>query len=278
MKKKIIVAVLLCLTVLGSVFAFAGCATKELVGFDIELAKLVAEELNITVRFQEIEWTNKEMELQSKNIDLVWNGLTIDEERLQKMQISIPYMNNNQVAVIRKTDKDKYTNSIDSIKDANFAFEGGSAGESVAKKYAFAKTNDLLKQIDAVTEVKMGTSDIALVDSVLANYYCNSDTAFKNLMVIPDFILNEEQYGIAARKGDVGTIDKINTVLSQLQANGKFKQLAEKYGLASEICDVTYESKWDSFTDDEKAGWKYIQDKGEIVIGYTIYAPIAFKG
>ena len=169
MKKKIIVAVLLCLTVLGSVFAFAGCATKELVGFDIELAKLVAEELNITVRFQEIEWTNKEMELQSKNIDLVWNGLTIDEERLQKMQISIPYMNNNQVAVIRKTDKDKYTNSIDSIKDANFAFEGGSAGESVAKKYAFAKTNDLLKQIDAVTEVKMGTSDIALVDSVLAN-------------------------------------------------------------------------------------------------------------
>ena len=65
-------------------------------------------------------------------------------------------------------------------------------------------------------EVKAGTSDVALLDSVLGNFYCNEDSQFSDLMVIPNIIFTVEQYGIAARKGDKGTIDKINTALSNL--------------------------------------------------------------
>lgn len=86
-----------------------------------------------------------------------------------------------------------------------------------------------------------------------------------------------EKYGIAARKGDKGTIDKINTVLAAFQKSGKLGEIADEYGLKNEICDVSYESKWDSFSADDRAGWSYIESKGKIIIGYTLYAPIAFE-
>ncbi len=276
MKKKIIVTLLLCIITLTSVFAFAGCQPSELIGFDIELAKLVANDLGVDVKFQLIKWGSKETELSSKNIDLIWNGLTINDERKQQFCISTPYMNNKQIAIIRKSDRNKYT-SLENIKNAKFAYEEGSAGQNVAKANGFTKVAGLKAQMDALMEVKAGTSDIALVDSVLGNFYCSADTSFSNLMIIPDLVFAVEQYGIAARKSDIGTIDKINTSLAKLQANGELAKLAEKYGLKSELCDVSYESKWDTLTDEEKAGWNYIVEKGNFVVGYTLYAPIAYE-
>ena len=110
---------------------FAPIAYEEngkLIGFDIELAKAVAEKLGLTVEFQEIDWNSKEALLNSRSIDCIWNGMTITEERQAAMEISIPYLNNKQVAVIRKTDKDKYK-TLDDMKKAIVAAESGSAGE-----------------------------------------------------------------------------------------------------------------------------------------------------
>ena len=74
----------------------------ELVGFETEFAKAVCEELRIKAKFQEISWAAKETELSAKNIDCIWNGMTITEERLENMSISIPYMQNKQVKVVKK--------------------------------------------------------------------------------------------------------------------------------------------------------------------------------
>ena len=106
-------------------------------GFDIELARAVTAYLNttystsLTVSFVEIDWDAKEALLTNGTIDLIWNGLTITEERKANMAISIPYMNNKQVAVVKKEDKAKFTTK-DSLKDAVIGVEGGSAGEDVA--------------------------------------------------------------------------------------------------------------------------------------------------
>ncbi len=97
------------------------------IGFDIELAKAVATKLGLTVEFKIINWNTKEAELESKTIDCIWNGMTITEERQEKMEVSIPYMNNKQVAVIRKEDKDRYK-STDDMKKAIIGAEDGSAG------------------------------------------------------------------------------------------------------------------------------------------------------
>ena len=104
----------------------------ELIGFDIELAKAVAEKLDIEVEFKEIEWNSKESLLAGKSIDCIWNGMTITEERKANMEVSIPYLNNKQVAVIRQEDKDKYK-TTDDMSAAIIGAEAGSAGEACVK-------------------------------------------------------------------------------------------------------------------------------------------------
>ncbi|MBE6545939.1 MAG: transporter substrate-binding domain-containing protein [Ruminococcaceae bacterium] len=104
----------------------------ELIGFDIELAKAVAEVLKLEVKFELIEWSAKEAKLEGGSIDCIWNGMTITEERLAAMEISIPYLNNKQVAVIRKEDKEKYT-TTESMSGAIMGAEAGSAGEACIK-------------------------------------------------------------------------------------------------------------------------------------------------
>ncbi len=76
----------------------------ELIGFETEFAKAVGEKLGVTVKFQEINWSAKETELAAKNIDCIWNGMTITEERQENMSISIPYMQNKQVKVVKAAD------------------------------------------------------------------------------------------------------------------------------------------------------------------------------
>lgn len=279
--KKILIAIMMVAIVATSVFAFAGCfgdsTTDKLIGFDTDLAKAVAEELGVEVKFQEISWDAKETELASKNIDLIWNGLTISAERLEAFAISSPYLFNKQVAVIRKADKDKYTN-VETIANGKVTYENGSAGATLAEDKNFPDQIGVQSQMMAITEVLSGTSDVAILDSVLANFYVNSDASYSDLMVV-NIDAPAEQYGIAARKTDVGTIDKINTALKALAENGKLEEIAEKYGLTSELCldeIKAYESKWDTLTADQKSGWEYIQNNGKFVVGYTLYAPIAY--
>ena len=105
----------------------------EFVGFDIDLAKAVGAALNLQVVFQEINWDTKEIELANKNIDLIWNGMTITEERQQSMSITIPYLANKQVAIIRQSDAEKYQ-TTDDMSQATIVVESGSAGQSVVEK------------------------------------------------------------------------------------------------------------------------------------------------
>ena len=74
----------------------------ELVGFETEFAKAVCEVLGVTAKFQEISWSAKETELAAKNIDCIWNGMTITDERAENMSITIPYMANKQVMVVKE--------------------------------------------------------------------------------------------------------------------------------------------------------------------------------
>lgn len=120
---------------------FAPIAFDEgdgLTGYDIELAQKTIEYLNekysvnLTPEFQIIDWDSKEALLTNGTIDLIWNGLTIDDEKLANMCISVPYLNNDQVAVVRTEDKDKYV-TPDDLKDAVIGVEKGSAGESVVR-------------------------------------------------------------------------------------------------------------------------------------------------
>ena len=117
-------------------------ADAVLKGFDIDLAKAVFAYLNTTystevaIEFQIIDWNQKESMLENGTIDLVWNGMTITPEREAEMCISVPYLANKQVAVIKKADAEKYAAAdaaafADKAKDAIIIVEKGSAGEEL---------------------------------------------------------------------------------------------------------------------------------------------------
>ena len=277
MKKKIVLALLLVAVVLTAVLGAAACTKTELIGFDVELAQAVGKDLGVEVEFQLINWNNKENELESKNVDLLWNGMTITPEREAQMEISEPYMLNEQVAIIRKTDASKFDTLDKMLASKKWTAESGSAGAELIPELG-ATLIGVSSQINILTELNAGSADIGVMDSVMAGYYINETGSeyADSLMIAPVKIASkDEYYGIAARKGEVALMDKINTSLAKLYADGTIGKIAEKYGLTDVIQPIEYTSQWDSIAD--KSSWDNIVAKGEIVIGYTLFAPIAYK-
>lgn len=143
----------------------------EFVGFDTEFAKAVCEKLGVEPKFVEINWDTKEVELEAKKIDCIWNGFTITEEREENLDFSIPYILNKQVVVIRKADVEKYKDTA-SLANAKLVAETSSAGESAIKddeNLSKANYTAVAKQTDALLEVKSKAADAAVLDYTLAN-------------------------------------------------------------------------------------------------------------
>lgn len=141
---------------------------------------------------------------------------------------------------------------------------------SLAGCSQYAKLPD---QVSVLTELRSNSSDVGILDSVMANYYINKDEAYSDLMVL-DIALAEEEYGIAFRKGSA-IADKVNTTLAEVATSGELKAIAEDYGLVNDLLKCEYASKWDSIQD--KSDWDYVQGRGKIIVGYTVFAPIAFS-
>ena len=199
----------------------------EWTGFDAEYAKAVAEKLGLTVKFVEVDWDNKEMELSSKKVDCLWNGMTITDELKKSMDISDAYVINAQVIVMKADAIDKYK-TTDDMKDLTFAVEAGSAGASAAES-AGLKTKEVDLQTTALTEVKAGTSDACVIDITMAKAMVGEGTSYADLAVGTS--LTEEEYGVGCRQGSA-LVAKINEATKELAADGTMKKLAEKYNLS----------------------------------------------
>ena len=138
----------------------------EFVGFDTEYAKAVCEKLDVEPEFVEINWDTKEMELNSKNIDCIWNGFVITEEREENLDFTVPYILNKQVVVIRKADANKYKDTA-SLKDAYIVAEANSLAESTIMYDDNLKNANLIlveTSKEAIEEVKSGNADAAILD------------------------------------------------------------------------------------------------------------------
>ncbi len=195
-------------------------------GFDAEFAKAVAKKLGVEVEFFELaDWDGKINELNAKTIDVVWNGMTITEELKKGMDISNPYVLNAQVIVTKAANKDKYS-TVESIKDAKIAVEGGSAAEKLVKDYA--KVTAVTAQTDTLLEVRSGAADVAIIDITMAKAMTGEGTSFDDLAYTAS--LSSEEYGIGCRK-DTDTCAEINKIMDELMKDGTLDKLAKKYNL-----------------------------------------------
>jgi len=203
---------------------------NELIGFEVDFGKAVCEKLGVEPKFVEIDWSAKEVELSSKNIDCIWNGMTITDERKANMSVSNPYMTNKQVMVAKKDKADAYK---ESIADALVVAEAGSAGEELATTDDFFKDAEFTpvdSMAKALMDVASGTSDIAIVDYVTSIGSIGEGTDYADLVVVDAADFSPEEYGIAFRKGSDVT-EKINAIISELVADGTLAEIAAKYKL-----------------------------------------------
>ena len=206
----------------------------ELTGFETEFTKAVCEKHGVEAKFQEIERDKKEIELNAKTIDAIWNGLTVTEERKENMGFSKSYVRNKQVVVIKADNKDKYTDEA-SMAGASCAAESGSAGQTAIETSPVLSQNEFVgasAQKDVLLEVKAGTVELGVLDYVMAKASIGEGTDYSDLMIVEGVELAPEEYAIGMRKGDTETIEKVNGAIDELVADGTLKALAEKYGLA----------------------------------------------
>ncbi len=195
-------------------------------GFDTEFALAVAEKLGVEVEFIEIDWDNKIMELDSKAIDCVWNGMTLTNEVLSAMNCSTPYVVNAQVVVMDKEKLGDYT-TVEDLADVTFVAEAGSAGAAAIADAGYTAV-EVGTQTDALMEVAAGAEDACVIDITMANAMTGEGTSYANLGYA--ISLTEEEYGIGFRK-DSDTTAKVNEIIAELKADGTLTALAEKYEL-----------------------------------------------
>ena len=198
----------------------------EWIGFDADMAKYFAGELGVEVEFVEIDWDNKILELDAKSVDCIWNGMTLTDEVKAAMDCSNAYCNNAQVVIV-PTAKAQDFQDVESLADLTFAVEAGSAGEAEATALGLNCT-PVKAQSDALMEVAAGTSDAAVIDSLMAAAMVGPDTGYADLTyTVP---LNSEEYGVGFRKGS-DLVAEINAFFADIYAAGTMQEIAETYGV-----------------------------------------------
>lgn len=201
------------------------------VGFDIDMATEAMERLGIELKLQPINWDLKETELNNGNIDFIWNGYSIDEERQKKVQFSKPYLDNTQVIVV--------------LSDSNIKTKADLAGVEVATQRessaesAVAAEADVLATFkngtmtlldnyaDALRDLESGRVGAVVGDAVLIRYYIDKMGAEKFYVLEEDF--GKEQYGVGMRKSDTELVAEVNRVLDEMKADGTAAKISQKW-------------------------------------------------
>lgn len=200
------------------------------IGFDADMASAFAESLGVAVEFVEIDWDNKILELDGRTIDCVWNGMTLTAEVTSAMECSRPYCNNAQVIVV-PADKAADFQDKNNIPEVSFAVEAGSAGEAQASALELAHT-PVTAQADALMEVAAGTSDAAIIDSLMAAAMVGEGTGYADLVYTVG--LNDEKYGVGFRKGS-DLAAALNDFFAASTQDGSMLKTAEKYGVQAAL-------------------------------------------
>ncbi len=204
----------------------------EWIGFDADMAKAFAKSIGVEAEFVEIDWDNKILELDGKTIDCVWNGMTLTDEVKSSMSCSNAYCNNAQIVIVPADKADQYQDT-DSLSGLTFAVEAGSAGEEQVSALNLEYTS-VKAQADALMEVAAGTSDAAVIDSLMAAAMVGEGTSYDSLAYTIG--LNSEEYGVGFRKGSDLT-QALNDFFAASYADGSMQQTAETYKVQAALIE-----------------------------------------
>lgn len=203
---------------------------NEIVGFDIDLAEAVCEKLGVELVLQPISWVAKDQELNTKNIDCIWNGLSVTPENEANMTLSMPYMVSDlSLVVVNGSD----IKTMADMAGKKLALQSGSAAEETLNNEENKDFKTSLGEVvpfedyeTAMMDLESGNSDAILMDSVMANYKISSGG--KNFTVLEETLF-EDKYAIGFRKGDNALCEAVNKALKELKEDGTVAEISTKW-------------------------------------------------
>jgi polar amino acid transport system substrate-binding protein len=203
----------------------------EIVGFDIDLAKEAAKRMDVTIDFQPIDWSMKEAELNGGNIDFIWNGYSITEERREKLAFSKPYLENKQIII---TLADSPINTKADLAGKTVCIQAeSSAIDAVNKDQDFVKSLrggaliEFSTNNEGFNDLESGRSDALVVDEVLARYYMKQNGQEKYKILKEDF--GVEEYAVGLRKDDTELLKKLDAALDEMKTDGTYDKIYSKW-------------------------------------------------
>lgn len=201
---------------------------NNIVGYDIDLATEVCKRLGVQLKCQPIDWAAKEQELNTGNIDCIWNGFTMTPEREEALSFTKPYLDNAQVVIVRKADG--FTKLAD-LKGKKVGLQAGSsAAEAVEANPDFkASLKEIVEfkdNLTALMDLEIGGVNAVVMDMVVGNYSIASTG--KPFVTLSEN-LSTEKYGVGFRKGDVKLRDEVQRVLEEMAADGTVAKISTKW-------------------------------------------------
>ncbi len=207
---------------------FRDAATNEIIGYDIDLAREVTRRLGVELVCQPIDWAAKEQELNTGNIDCIWNGFTMTPEREEMLNFTLPYLDNAQVVIVRG---DAGIRTLADLAGKNIGLQAGSsAGDALDSAAAFkASLKEVVEFKDNLTafmDLEIGGVDGVVVDIVVGSYSIR--TSGKNFVVLNE-ALSTEKYGIGFRKNDSALRNKVQETLEAMAKDGTVAAISTKW-------------------------------------------------
>lgn len=204
----------------------------DIVGFDIDLAKAVAEKLGVQVEFKPIDWDAKEMELSSKNIDVIWNGFSITPERAEKILFTEPYLSTGQVIVVKK---DSTIKTKADLAGKKITLQDGSTSETALKKdealYNSIGDENITRfkeNTQVLMELDTGRVDAAVIDEIFVRYYLAKENMLDKFVVLEEQ-LDPEDYGVGGRLGDESFINAVSDAIKACKDEGKTAEISKTW-------------------------------------------------
>ena len=205
-------------------------------GFDLELAEAVCQIEGWELVKTPIDWDSKDMELNSGNIDCIWNGFTMDG-REDSYTFSVPYVDNSQVICVSD---DAGIASLEDLEGKIVGVQADSAaltlleegGDQADLAATFGELQQFADYNTAFAELQAGSLDAVAIDVGVAQYQIKGREGYSIL----EESLNSEKYAIGFKKGNQELADIINDDLAILYDEGIFDELAEKYEIADMVC------------------------------------------
>ncbi len=198
---------------------------NEIVGFDIDLAREVTDRMGVELILQPIDWNAKEQELNTGNIDCIWNGFTITEERAKMINFTEAYVNNAQVAVVKASSPVKSLSDLAGRKVGIQA--GSSAAEAVNADEAFAASLDEIVEVKdnltALMDLEIGGVDAVVLDLFVAND--NIQRSGKDFRILEE-PLSSEEYGVGFRKNDNALRNEVQRILEEMASDGAMARIS----------------------------------------------------